>query len=487
MPSRKDPLPVYFTSLELENIRCFGKGPKLKLIDDYDGGPARWTLLLGDNGVGKTTLLQCLAWTRPVPKLSPGTTGGNSSRGDNEDDEPAPLVKGPLEPALSGEENDVLEALLRLGAENELRLKGEMCQGRELRSANGNKKGVSRKKGEKIRTSIRIFYSKKRTLADIELKGNTRIETIGEYHEPFIVAYGANRQLGSQNLTLSDLDDPIASRLSGITQLYDPEEILSSMDHAAAKKGPKSKESVRLEKLKQLLAKVLPDIKSAADIKIFAPNILNLPTEQSGVRFKTFSGLVPLEALSLGYKTTLAWTVDLAWRLFRHYPKSPDPLSEPAIVLIDEIDLHLHPLWQLTIIDDLTQLFPRTQFVATAHSPLMVQVAATANLAVVKKEDEEVEIVNDPDVVRSWRVDQILTSGLFDVPYSRDKQTESLFKEKEELLDKQSLSKGEQTRLKYLNQQLSKLPIAPNPEDQEAMDLIRKAASILKRHARKTR
>jgi predicted ATP-binding protein involved in virulence len=257
------------------------------------------------------------------------------------------------------------------------------------------------------------------------------------------------------------------------------------MDHAAAKQGSKSKENARLEKLKQLLAKVLPNINSAADIKIFAPDILNLPTEQSGVRFETFSGLVPLQALSLGYRTTLAWTIDLAWRLFRRYPKSPDPLSEPAIVLIDEIDLHLHPLWQLTIIDDLTQLFPRTQFVATAHSPLMVQVAATANLAVVKKGDEEVEIVNDPDVVRSWRVDQILTSGLFDVPYSRDKQTERLFKEKEELLDKQSsLSRGEQARLEYLDQQLAKLPIAPNPEDQEAMDLIRKAASILKRHTR---
>lgn len=254
------------------------------------------------------------------------------------------------------------------------------------------------------------------------------------------------------------------------------------MDYAATKKGPKSKENDRLEKLKELLARVLPDIENAADIKIFAPNILNLPTEQSGVRFKTFSGLVSLQALSLGYKTTLAWTVDLAWRLFRHYPESLDPLSEPAIVLIDEIDLHLHPLWQLTIIDDLTQLFPRIQFVVTAHSPLMVQVAHTANLAVVKKEGEETVITNDPDVVRSWRVDQILTSGLFDVPYSRDKQTEGFFKEREELLDKKSLSKREQNRLKYLDQYLDKLPTASNPEDQKAMDLIHRAASLLKRH-----
>src|SRR5215213_3965273 len=106
MPSRKAHLPIYFTSVELENVRCFG-GWELELIDNYDGGPARWTLILGDNGVGKTTLLQCLTWVRPVPRLPPGTTRGSSSGGDIDDYEPEPLVKGPLEPALSGEENEV--------------------------------------------------------------------------------------------------------------------------------------------------------------------------------------------------------------------------------------------------------------------------------------------------------------------------------------------------------------------------------------------
>ena len=63
--SRRQPA-VYFSSLELANVRCFGKRQVLELTDD-EGRPAQWTLLLGDNGVGKTTLLQCLAWMRPVP------------------------------------------------------------------------------------------------------------------------------------------------------------------------------------------------------------------------------------------------------------------------------------------------------------------------------------------------------------------------------------------------------------------------------------
>ena len=56
---------VYFTSLAIENVRCFGDRQELDLTA-VDGRPARWTLILGDNGVGKTTLLQCLAWMQPV-------------------------------------------------------------------------------------------------------------------------------------------------------------------------------------------------------------------------------------------------------------------------------------------------------------------------------------------------------------------------------------------------------------------------------------
>ena len=57
-------------------------------------------------------------------------------------------------------------------------------------------------------------------------------------------------------------------------------------------------------------------------------------------------GMVTLDALRLGYQTMTAWTVDLAWRLYLRYPEADEPMQEPAIVLIDELDLHLHPRWQ---------------------------------------------------------------------------------------------------------------------------------------------
>jgi energy-coupling factor transporter ATP-binding protein EcfA2 len=468
---------MYFTSLEIESVRCFGQPTKLDLTDDA-GNPAQWTLLLGDNGVGKTTLLQCLAWMRPLPK---GREQSNVFKADDESDEPPPLTKGSLGPALSDEENDVLESLLRTGKTHEVLLRAEMCQNKEF--VNSNKDTASVGKGARINTGVKITYSKKGALEGMKPMGNTKIETIGEYHEPFIIAYGANRQMGLDNLVLSELDDPIAARLSAVTTLYDAEEILQNLDYAAAKKEYEGKENALLLKFKHLLAQILPDtkIKDVKDIEINAPNMLSSSSVPGGVRVNTFSGLVPLSALSLGYRTTLAWTIDLAWRLFSHYPKSPNPLSEPAVVLVDEIDLHLHPRWQRTIMDDLTELFPRVQFIATAHSPLMVQSTPDANLAVAQKENDEVIIVNDPEVVRSWRVDQILTSELFGVPASRDKNTEKLFREKEALLDKTSLSPQDEARLSKIDSEIAALETADNPADQKAMRLIREAAAILKK------
>ena len=126
---------------------------------------------------------------------------------------------------------------------------------------------------------------------------------------------------------------------------------------------------------------------------------------------------INLRDLSFGYQTLTALIVDIASKMMEQYPNSDNPLQEPAVILIDEIDLHLHPKWQRTVIDKLSQHFPKAQFIATSHSPLIVQAALDkkANIVVCRKEGDKVIIDNDPDEVKGWRIDQILTSDLFEL------------------------------------------------------------------------
>lgn len=77
--------------------------------------------------------------------------------------------------------------------------------------------------------------------------------------------------------------------------------------------------------------------------------------------------------LSDGERGILALVFDLARRLSQANPELKDPLTEgKAVVLIDELDLHLHPRWQRTIVKQLTETFPNCQFIATTHSPQIV-------------------------------------------------------------------------------------------------------------------
>jgi predicted ATP-binding protein involved in virulence len=75
------------------------------------------------------------------------------------------------------------------------------------------------------------------------------------------------------------------------------------------------------------------------------------------------------EQLSDGYRTMLALVMDFARRLAQANPDLNDPLASEAVLLIDEVDLHLHPDWQQKIIPDLQRTFPNTQLILTTHSP----------------------------------------------------------------------------------------------------------------------
>lgn len=85
------------------------------------------------------------------------------------------------------------------------------------------------------------------------------------------------------------------------------------------------------------------------------------------------STTIPVRKLSDGERGILSLVLDLTRRLAQANPKFADPTSESeAVVLIDEIDLHLHPKWQRQVVHNLTTTFPRCQFIATTHSPQVI-------------------------------------------------------------------------------------------------------------------
>ncbi len=65
--NKQSPKASYFLSLSLQNVRCFGGEEQTLDLSDGNGKPARWTILLGENGTGKTTLLQALVALQPIP------------------------------------------------------------------------------------------------------------------------------------------------------------------------------------------------------------------------------------------------------------------------------------------------------------------------------------------------------------------------------------------------------------------------------------
>lgn len=444
-PAGDKPLAAYVTSLTVENIRCFG--PKQSLdLSDGKGGPARWTIILGENGTGKTTLLQALVCHE--------------------------LVNYGKEVHAAGQASMATRAVA-------------FWLNQPVRNAITDAMGFIRKPGEHTPAVCDIRWTVSGTsrldqvqkvgwLASWEIRPDSITERPGSaamvYH-----AYGAGRRLARGALVEGREDDPVGTLFDEHAQLRNAEEWLLQLHYASLQpsKDQKRREE-RLEQVKVLLTGGL--LIEVDDIRfITAPD----PRPVSHVEFQTPYGWVPLRRLGYGYQTLIAWVVDFASRMVERYPDSPNPLHEPAIVVVDEIDLHLHPAWQRKLTTFLSDRFPNTQFIATAHSPLTVQAAEGANLAVLKRVGDHVEIVNDVDDIRNWRLDQIVTSDLFDLPSASPPRVERLFEEKRELLAKAKLSKADRQRLKTLQDEIDTLPVGDSARFAKEMDAIRKALDLL--------
>ena len=444
---------VYFLSLTVNNFRAFGPDPVTLDLSDAHGNPAPWTILLGDNGTGKTTLLQLLAVLQPV--LETIKFG--------KDDEREAIV-----PAIAARDQrvsgvrDLWQDIIHPNRQNRIVAKIGARQS-ESHEFGIDVDGPSHNKRVSLAYSV-VGVSH----PDIDGKDLLDLQCIG---------YGASRRMSRNAVADGIGKDACQTLFDDTSDLINAEDWLIRADYASKLGGSRSDNParMRLQQIIDILLDVLPDV---SEFEYGAAGDNNMTPFIEAV---TPSGPVRVANLSLGYKTTLAWVVDFAARMFERYPKSENPLAEPAVCLVDEIDLHLHPRWQRKLIADLSRIFPRTQFIVTAHSPLIVQAAPNANLALLQWKGEHVEIDNDVDHIRRWRVDQILASELFGEQPTHAREVEDLFDQRTRLAQKSKLTRKEKVRLTELDAEIDRLPTAAAPEDREAMDIIRRAAALLQK------
>lgn len=447
--------PAYFTSLALENVRCFGSIQKIELANRHQS-PTQWNIILGENGTGKTTILQSIILASPVEaKPRPGALAGLVPR------------------ALQGYFGHGLKLWSRFArvdsnihSEDMESYKSMTIKIQFTNSSHLNDTTTP----EKIYDS---YFNQQRPGQSSSIAGTQATDPV--ITPPLCFAYGASRRMTETSLNENDFGEGYESLFSAFTELQSPSEWLLRADYRE-RRDPNGRHQ-SFDKIKTLLIQLLPDLDA---IEIDIDNQLGTPR----VRYKTCYGWVSMHQLSVGYQTMAAWMVDLASRMYAAYPNSSDPLKEPAVVLVDEFDLHMHPRWQRNSILLLTESFPNVQFIVTAHSPLVVQAAPNANLILLRREEGEIVVENDLDEIRNWRIDQILTSDLFGLATARPPELENIFRERRNLLKKQELSIYDRNRLKELEEEIGELSGPEAQEDIAAMNAIAEFASLIRQHRR---
>lgn len=329
---------MWIEEFSLENIRCF---EKISLKFGNKSKPFPWITLLSENGNGKSTILQSIGLMLAGPEYS------------------AQLLPRPLGWLKNESQPGKLS----------IRIHKDDCDSGEYgvekrRTAFGYSMHVTGTEKLSIRNKVFTepgFHESRDTILTW-LRQNAFSSGNSGW---FGVGYGAFRRLTRAHQIIVPSLQPQARATNYITQFKEDEGLASFerwmifLDYQKAKSNDK--------KSNQMF-----------DLGISTINAL-LP---KGVRFDSIDskGLilfdvngekVPTISLSDGYRSVLALGGDLVWRLITSFPNSPNPLHERGVVLIDELDIHLHPSWQRQIAGWLRTQFPNLQFIVTTHSPFV--------------------------------------------------------------------------------------------------------------------
>jgi len=217
----------------------------------------------------------------------------------------------------------------------------------------------------------------------------------------------------------------------------------------------------QLEAVRKAVERFMPDFKNLSVRR----NPLRMEVEKSG---KTLT----VNQLSDGEKCLMALVGDLARRIAIANPKRSNPLEGEGIVLIDEIDLHLHPKWQRMVVPMLIKTFPRCQFIISTHSPHVVTHVKPENLFLLRQTEAGI-VAEKPSESYGKNVDRIL-EDLMGLETTRPDKVNSDLRRLYDQIDQGKISDAQQT-IREL-----KTEIGDDPELVKAGVLIKRKELIKK-------
>jgi energy-coupling factor transporter ATP-binding protein EcfA2 len=310
---------LYLTRVALRNIRCF---PELEIKFDEVGSSV---LLVGDNGDGKSTVLRSLAMglcdQSSAAALFRELPGKFVRRGSNEGD-------ATVEVDLAGP-------------------------------------GGWRYRIQSRFIALESFERIEQT--HFQAQGSGRFRKVDQDEFPwskiFVSGYGPGiRTFGNEDYSSYLAVDAVYSLFRYDTALQSPELVIRRLvDEASSRSSRRG--HFTLQRLRETLVTLL---------HLRSPNAIEL--DRSGITVRGPWGREELAALGDGYRATTTWILDLIswWLLYDNEPAHQFSAAKiTGIVIVDELEQHLHPRWQRTILPRLRELFPQIQFIIATHSPLV--------------------------------------------------------------------------------------------------------------------
>ncbi|MCX4677120.1 ATP-binding protein [Streptomyces sp. NBC_01433] len=443
---------MYVSRVYVENIKSF-HGPRVVdlTLTRPDGSHAGWTVLAGRNGAGKTTLLRALALALSGPVAARGLVQGFEnwmSRGTAVGEVQAKIVRDAAFDrfSASGRTQTNFWAGLRWTAPVE----GGGGGGRK--SAQPSLEGIRQNPDAKSATPAQ--------------RGPWADNPVGW----FCAAYGPFRRMAGgsgevQRLMLAS--GPVARQASLFHEDASLAEGVAWLieQHLRALEGREGAAALKKAALSILGHELLPDGYRVEDV-----DSEGLWVTRDGHRY-------PLREMSDGFRTVAALVVDLLKQIHDTFGDEvfagegneggPGPLQVPGVVIIDEIDAHLHVSWQRRIGPWLTSHFPHIQFIVTTHSPYICQAADPGGLIRLPgvRENAAPEVVPEDlyERVVYGSGDDAVLSDLFglDTPYSeRAEHFRAEFVALESKVYEGDTSPGTVARYKELKDLLTSSPAA---------------------------